>query len=154
MTAADLLEILLYLAIITAITPVLGRHMQRVFAGERTLLDPLLRPVEQAIYRISRVDAAKDQTWVEWTVAMLAVNAASLVILYGMQRLQKFLPFNPNGFGAVAPDSAWNTAVSFTTNTNWQGYSARPRCPTSPRWRGWPCTTSCRRRRALRSPSP
>ena len=123
MTAADLLEILLYLAIITAITPVLGRYMQRVFAGERTLLDPLLRPVEQAIYRISRVDAAKDQTWVEWTVAMLTVNAASLVILYGMQRLQKYLPFNPNGFGAVAPDSAWNTAVSFTTNTNWQGYS-------------------------------
>src|SRR5262249_54816169 len=69
------------------------------------------------------VDATKDQSWVEWTVTMLAVNAASLVILYAMQRLQQFLPLNPNHFGAVTPDSSWNTAVSFTTNTNWQGYS-------------------------------
>jgi len=119
----DLIEILVYLAIVAAMTPVLGRYMARVFAGERTFLDPLLAPAERAIYRVCGVDARKDQTWVEWTVVMLAVNAASLVILYGMQRLQKFLPFNPNGFGAVSPDSAWNTAVSFTTNTNWQGYS-------------------------------
>ncbi|MGE5276688.1 MAG: potassium-transporting ATPase subunit KdpA [Acidobacteriota bacterium] len=123
MTAINFFEILVYLAIIVAITPILGRYMTRVFAGEKTLLDPVLRPLERAVYRICGVDAGKDQGWVEWTVAMLLVNAASLFILYGMQRLQKFLPFNPNGFGAVAPDSAWNTAVSFTTNTNWQGYS-------------------------------
>ena len=123
MTSLHVVEILVYLAIVAAITPLLGRYMTRVFAGEETLLDPLLEPVERTIYRVCGVDARKDQTWVEWTVAMLFVNAASLVILYGMQRLQKILPFNPNGFGAVAPDSAWNTAVSFTTNTNWQGYS-------------------------------
>ena len=83
----------------------------------------MLKPVERGIYRVCGVDASKDQSWIDWTVTMLIVNAASLVILYAMQRLQKFLPFNPNGFGAVSPDSSWNTAVSFTTNTNWQGYS-------------------------------
>ena len=123
MTTINFLEIFVYLALIAAITPILGRYMTRVFAGERTFLDPVLRPIERTIYRACGVDAGKDQTWVEWTIAMVVVNAASLVILYGMQRLQKYLPFNPNGFGAVSPDSAWNTAVSFTTNTNWQGYS-------------------------------
>ena len=97
--------------------------MKRVFSGERTFLDPVLRPIERGIYRVCGVDASKDQGWVDWTVTMLIVNAASLVILYAMQRLQQFLPFNPNKFGAVSPDSSWNTAVSFTTNTNWQGYS-------------------------------
>ncbi len=123
MTAKNALEILVYLAIIVALTPILGAYMKRVFAGERTLLDPILRPVERGIYKVCGVDASRDQGWVEWTVTMLVVNAASLVILYAMQRLQQFLPFNPNGFGAVSPDSSWNTAVSFTTNTNWQGYS-------------------------------
>jgi len=123
MTTINVVEILVYLAIIVAITPLLGRYMAKVFSGERTLLDPVLKPLERGIYRLCRVDAAKDQTWIEWTVVMLIVNAASLVILYAMQRLQKFLPLNPNGFGAVSADSSWNTAVSFTTNTNWQGYS-------------------------------
>ncbi len=123
MTNINFVEILVFLAIIVAITPVLGRYMARVFSGQRTFLDPVLKPVERGLYRVCGVDASKDQTWVEWTITMLIVNAASLVILYAMQRLQKFLPFNPNGFGAVSPDSSWNTAVSFTTNTNWQGYS-------------------------------
>jgi K+-transporting ATPase ATPase A chain len=123
MTTVNVVEILVYLGIIVAITPVLGGYMKRVFSGERTFLDPVLRPVERGIYRACGVDASKDQTWVDWTVTMLMVNAVSLVLLYAMQRLQKFLPFNPNGFGAVSPDSSWNTAVSFTTNTNWQGYS-------------------------------
>ncbi len=123
MTAINFYEILVYLAILVAMTPILGRYMKKVFSGEKTFLDPVLRPLERGIYRVCGVDAQKDQSWVEWTVTMLIVNAASLVILYGMQRLQKLLPFNPNGFGAVSPDSSWNTAVSFTTNTNWQGYS-------------------------------
>jgi potassium-transporting ATPase potassium-binding subunit len=123
MTAINFVEIVVYLAIIVAITPILGRYMTRVFSGQRTVLDPVMRSVEKAIYRICGVDAEKDQGWVAWTTTMLIVNAASLFILYAMQRLQKFLPFNPNGFGAVSPDSSWNTAVSFTTNTNWQGYS-------------------------------
>ncbi len=79
--------------------------------------------MERGIYRLCGVDAHKDQSWIEWTVVMLVVNAASLVLLYAFQRLQQWLPFNPNHFGAVSPDSSWNTAVSFTTNTNWQGYS-------------------------------
>jgi K+-transporting ATPase ATPase A chain len=97
--------------------------MKRVFTGGKTFLDPILKPIERGIYRICGVDATRDQRWTEWTLTMLIVNAASLFVLYGFQRLQKFLPLNPNGFGPVAPDSAWNTAVSFTTNTNWQGYS-------------------------------
>jgi potassium-transporting ATPase potassium-binding subunit len=123
MTTINLVEILVYVAIIVALTPLLGGYMKRVFAGERTFLDPVLRPLERGIYRVCGVDASKDQGWVDWTVTMLIVNAASLVILYAMQRLQQFLPLNPNHFGAVTPDSSWNTAVSFTTNTNWQGYS-------------------------------
>jgi potassium-transporting ATPase potassium-binding subunit len=123
MSAIAVIKILVLLGLVAALTPLLGGYMKRVFAGERTLLDGVLRPLESGIYRICGVDAAKDQGWVEWTVAMLAVNAVSLVILYAMQRLQNWLPLNPNGFGPVAPDSAWNTAVSFTTNTNWQGYS-------------------------------
>jgi potassium-transporting ATPase potassium-binding subunit len=123
MTAINVVEILVYLAIIVVLTPLMGGYMKRVFSGERTFLDPVLRPVERGIYRVCGVDAAKDQGWVDWTVTMLIVNAASLVILYAMQRLQHWLPLNPNHFGAVSPDSSWNTAVSFTTNTNWQGYS-------------------------------
>ncbi len=123
MTALQIVQILVFLGIVIALTPILGRYMARVFSGQKTLLDPVLAPIERGIYRVCRIDASKDQGWIEWTVVMLIVNAASLVILYAMQRLQKFLPFNPNGFGAVTPDSSWNTAVSFTTNTNWQGYS-------------------------------
>jgi K+-transporting ATPase ATPase A chain len=122
-SGVNALEIAVFLAAVAALTPVLGGYMKRVFAGERTPLDPFLRPVEKAIYRVCGVDAASDQGWVEWTLVMLAVNAASLVLLYVMQRVQRWLPLNPNGFGPVAPDSSWNTAVSFTTNTNWQGYS-------------------------------
>ena len=123
MTTVHIGEVLVYLAVIVALTPVLGGYMKRVFSGERTFLDPILRPIERGLYRLCGVDASKDQTWVDWTVTMLIVNAASLVILYAMQRLQPLLPFNPNRLGAISPDSAWNTAVSFTTNTNWQGYS-------------------------------
>ena len=123
MTGNSVLELAIYLVLIVAVTPILGGYMKRVFAGEKTLLDPVLRPLERATYRLSGVDAGKDQTWVEWTVVMLVVNGASLVLLYLFQRFQHVLPLNPNHFGPVSPDSSWNTAVSFTTNTNWQGYS-------------------------------
>jgi K+-transporting ATPase ATPase A chain len=123
MTSINLLKLLVYLGVIVAVTPVLGLYMKKVFAGEKTFLDWLLKPVERLIYGVCGVDARKDQGWVEWTVVMLVVNGASLVILYLIQRLQHVLPFNPNHFGPVAADSSWNTAMSFTTNTNWQGYS-------------------------------
>jgi K+-transporting ATPase ATPase A chain len=123
MTGINIAKLLLYLGVIVAVTPILGLYMKKVFAGEKTFPDPLLKPVERLIYRICGVDAGKDQGWVEWTVVMLVVNGASLVILYLFQRLQHVLPLNPNHFGPVSADSSWNTAVSFTTNTNWQGYS-------------------------------
>ena len=123
MTGRQVGELAVYFALIIAATPVLGAYMKRVFAGERTFLDPVLRPIERLTYRLCGVDAEKDQTWIEWTVAMLVVNAASLFLLYAFQRMQHWLPLNPNHFGAVSADSSWNTAVSFTTNTNWQGYS-------------------------------
>jgi potassium-transporting ATPase potassium-binding subunit len=123
MTGINIVKLLLYMGVIVALTPILGLYMKKVFAGEKTYLDPLLKPVERLIYRVCGVDAGKDQGWVEWTVVMLVVNGASLVILYLFQRLQHALPLNPNHFGPVSADSSWNTAVSFTTNTNWQGYS-------------------------------
>ena len=116
-------RVFLYTGAIVAITPFLGGYMKRVFSGEKTFLDPVLRPLERLLYRVSGVDAETDQTWLQWTFAMLAVNGVGLLIVYAVQRLQHLLPFNPNGLPAVHPDSAWNTAVSFTTNTNWQGYS-------------------------------
>ncbi|HLN58472.1 MAG TPA: potassium-transporting ATPase subunit KdpA, partial [Thermoanaerobaculia bacterium] len=123
MTSINIVKLLLYMGVIVALTPILGLYMKKVFAGERTFLDPVLKPVERLIYRICGVDADRDQGWVEWTVVMLVVNGASLVILYLLQRLQNVLPLNPNHFSPVSADSSWNTAVSFTTNTNWQGYS-------------------------------
>ena len=123
MTGHQAVELLVYFLVIAGITPVLGGYMKRVFAGERTILDPVLRPVERAVYRLCGVDGGKDQSWIEWTLTMLAVNGVSLFLLYAFQRMQQWLPFNPNHFGPVTPDSSWNTAVSFTTNTNWQGYS-------------------------------
>jgi K+-transporting ATPase ATPase A chain len=123
MTGINIAKLLLFLGVIVALTPVLGLYMKKVFAGEKTFLDPVLKPVERLIYRVCGVDAGKDQGWVEWTVVMLVVNGASLIILYLFQRLQHVLPLNPNHFGPVSADSSWNTAVSFTTNTNWQGYS-------------------------------
>src|SRR6266508_3746717 len=126
MTGINIFKLLLYMGVIVALTPIVGLYMKRVFAGEKTFLDPVLRPVERLIYRVCGVDAQKDQGWVEWTVVMLVVNGASLVILYLFQRLQHVLPLNPNHFGPVSPDSSWDAAMSVTTNTNWQGYSGEP----------------------------
>jgi K+-transporting ATPase ATPase A chain len=103
-TPVKVLELLVYLAVIIAITPMLGGYMKRVFACEKTFLDGLLRPIEKMTYRLCGVDAETDQGWVEWASTMLIVNAVSLFVLYGFQRLQKFLPLNPNRFGAVSPD--------------------------------------------------
>jgi K+-transporting ATPase ATPase A chain len=123
MTSIQILRILLVAAAVTALTPVLGRYIARVFGGGKTFLDRLLLPVERLVYRVAGVDPSVDQSWQAWTTTMLAVNGVALVFLYLILRLQGHLPFNPNGFGGLAPDLAWNTAVSFTTNTNWQAYS-------------------------------
>jgi potassium-transporting ATPase potassium-binding subunit len=120
--ASDLLQILIYFAIIVACTPLLGGYMARVFAGERTLLSPVLIPVERAIYGACGIDPGKDQHWTRYALTMLATNAIGWVILYAILRLQQLLPWNPQGMSPMAPDLAFNTAVSFVTNTNWQAY--------------------------------
>jgi K+-transporting ATPase ATPase A chain len=122
MTANGLLQIALYFVLIILLTKPLGGYMTRVFAGERTFLSPVLQPIESFFYRRARVDPNKEQNWKTYAVAMLVFNLAGFVLLYAMQRLQSVLPLNPQGMSAVAPDLAFNTAVSFVTNTNWQAY--------------------------------
>jgi len=89
--------------------------MTRVFNRERTWLDPVLRPMERLIYRLTGVDEAREMRWTEYAVAMLLFSAVSMLVLYLMQRVQQWLPWNPQAFGAVPPDQAFNTAASFTT---------------------------------------
>jgi potassium-transporting ATPase potassium-binding subunit len=123
MTLNGWLQILFFLLAIFLVTPLLGGFMARVFMRQRIWLDPLMRPVERLIYRMTGVDETREMRWTEYAVALLLFSSVSLIALYAMQRLQAFLPWNPQGFGGVAPDLAFNTAVSFTTNTNWQAYS-------------------------------
>ena len=122
MTAIGWVQILLYCAIIIAITPVLGGYMTRVFNGERTFLSPILRPVEAVIYGLGGVDAKREQGWLIYTVSMLLFHVGGFLILYVLMRVQASLPFNPAEQTAVAPDLSFNTAISFITNTNWQNY--------------------------------
>jgi K+-transporting ATPase ATPase A chain len=123
MTLNGWLQIALFLAAVLAVTVPLGRFMTRVFNRERTWFDPVLRPLERLIYRATGVDEAREMRWTEYAVAMLLFSVVSMLVLYLIQRVQQWLPWNPQGFGAVAPDLAFNTAASFTTNTNWQAYS-------------------------------
>jgi potassium-transporting ATPase potassium-binding subunit len=122
MTAIGWIQILLYCAVIVALAKPLGWYMTRVFDGERTLLSPLLRPIEVAIYWVGGVDEKREQHWVTYTLAMLFFHVGGFLILYAVMRLQTVLPFNPAGQSAVAEDLAFNTAISFITNTNWQNY--------------------------------
>src|SRR6185369_9310768 len=105
-----------------ALTKPLGEYMARVYQGERTWLDPVLRPAERVIYAVSGVDWNKEQGWRAYTAAMLLFNLFGLVLTYVILRAQGVLPFNPQGFSGASPDLSFNTAVSFTTNTNWQSY--------------------------------
>ncbi len=123
MTLNGWLQILVFLAAVFAVTPLIGAFMSRVFARQRTWLDPILRPVERLIYRLTGVDERHDMRWTEYAGSLLLFSAVSMLALYAIQRLQGVLPLNPQGFGGVAPDLAFNTAASFTTNTNWQAYS-------------------------------
>jgi potassium-transporting ATPase potassium-binding subunit len=122
MTVNGILQILMLFGLVLACVRPLGLYMARVFARERTFLDPALEPVERLIYRLSGVRPDVEQHWTTYTIAMLLFNVASLLLLYLMQRVQHLLPFNPQGLGPISPDSSFNTAVSFTTNTNWQSY--------------------------------
>src|SRR4030095_8064250 len=123
MTGNGWLQILLFLAVVLAVTRPLGRFLTRVFNRERTWLDPALRPVERLIYRLTGVDETRQMRWTEYAVAMLLFSVVSMLVLYLLQRVQQWLAWSPQGFAAVPPDLAFNTAASFTTNTNWQAYS-------------------------------
>jgi len=124
MTANGWLQILLFLALIFLVTKPLGIYMVRVFNREKTFMDPVLRPIERLLYRATAVDENHEMRWIEYAIAMLLFSAVSMLLLYLLERLQGYLPFNPQRFGAVAPAHlAFNTAASFTTNTNWQVYS-------------------------------
>lgn len=122
MTANGWLQIFLFMAVVLAVTRPMGIFMARVFSGERTFLDPLLRPIERLLYRWTGVDEQREMRWTEYSVAMLLFSGVSMLVLYGIERVQHLLPFNPQKLAGVAPDLAFNTAASFTSNTNWQSY--------------------------------
>jgi len=123
MTANGWIQILAFLALILAVTKPLGVFMARVFNRERTFLDPVVRPIEHLLYRVTGVDENQEMRWTEYAVAMLMFSGVSMLLLYLIERAQQWLPLNPQKFGAVAHDLAFNTAASFTTNTNWQNYA-------------------------------
>jgi K+-transporting ATPase ATPase A chain len=122
MTIIGWIQIILYCAIVVALVKPLGWYMTQVFNGERTLLSPVLRPVEVVMYRLGGVDDKREQHWLTYTVAMMLFHVGGFLILYAVLRFQAILPFNPAEQSAVAPDLSFNTAVSFITNTNWQNY--------------------------------
>jgi potassium-transporting ATPase potassium-binding subunit len=121
-TANGWIQIALFSVIVIAITRPLGGYMTRVFAGERTFMWPVLRPIERAVYWCCGVDEKEEQHWLTYAVAILFFSVAGFVTLYALQRLQWYLPFNPQGQTAVEQSLAFNTSVSFVTNTNWQAY--------------------------------
>ncbi|KIQ03372.1 ATPase [Agrobacterium tumefaciens] len=123
MTILGWLQIsLLFLAVLCVVKP-LGLYMAKVFSGERTILSPVLSPIERGIYRAVGASPEKEQNWLAYTLSMLAFSLASFLVLYAILRLQAYLPLNPQGFANVPADLAFNTSVSFITNTNWQNYA-------------------------------
>src|SRR5437868_4081238 len=122
MTANGWFQILFFFALVLIVTKPLGIFMARVFNRERTFMDPVLRPIERLIYRTTGVNEDREMGWIEYAISMLLFSVVSMLVLYLIQRMQLHLPWNPQKLGAVAPDLAFNTAASFTTNTSWQDY--------------------------------
>jgi K+-transporting ATPase ATPase A chain len=124
MSANGWFQIFLFLFFVFLVTKPIGIFLTRVFNRERTFMDPVLRPIERLLYRVTGVDENREMRWTEYAIAMLLFSLVSMIVLYGFERLQAYLPFNPQKFGAVNSTAlAFNTAASFTTNTNWQNYS-------------------------------
>ncbi|HTC86605.1 MAG TPA: potassium-transporting ATPase subunit KdpA, partial [Candidatus Acidoferrum sp.] len=123
MPANDLMTLVVFCAAILLVTPLLGRYIAAVVEGERTFLSPVLGPVERGIYRVAGVDPTVEQGWRSYTVSVLVMAFVAIAAGYAMLRLQDVLPLNPVGNAAMTPDLAFNTSVSFETNTNWQNYS-------------------------------
>jgi K+-transporting ATPase ATPase A chain len=123
MTANGWFQILLFFVLVLLVTKPLGIFMTHVFSRERTFMDPVMRPIERLLYRVTGVDENHEMRWTEYAISMLLFSVVSMIVLYLMERLQGYLPFNPQKLGAVNPSAlAFNTAASFTTNTNWQNY--------------------------------
>ncbi|MGD0174880.1 MAG: potassium-transporting ATPase subunit KdpA [Anaerolineales bacterium] len=122
MTIYSWLQLIFYIVVLLALAKPLGSFMARVYQGQPTFLDPVLGPVERLIYRLCGVHPEEETNWKVYAVAVMLFNGLGLIAVYALQRLQAFLPLNPQALGAVSPDSSWNTAVSFASNTNWQGY--------------------------------
>jgi K+-transporting ATPase ATPase A chain len=122
MTFNGIFQLLLYLVVLLALVKPLGWYMARVYEGQSTGLERVLGPVERLIYRLGGIRPAGEMNWKVYTAAMLLFNLAGLLALYALQRLQGLLPLNPAQMAAVTPDSAFNTAISFASNTNWQSY--------------------------------
>jgi potassium-transporting ATPase potassium-binding subunit len=122
MTVNGWIQIAIYFVVLTALVVPLGRFMARVFEGGRTFLSPVFRPIEIGLYRVAGVDETREQHWITYTIAMLLFNTAGFLLVYALQRFQAMLPLNPADMSSVAPDLSFNTAVSFTSNTNWQNY--------------------------------
>src|SRR6266850_799044 len=122
MTANGWFQIAFFLLVVFLLTRPLGVFMSRVFSGEKTFLDPILRPVERIVYRLTGVNERHEMRWTEYAVAMLLFSGVSMALLYLIERTQKWLPLNPQKLPNVDPALAFGTAASFTTNTNWQAY--------------------------------
>jgi K+-transporting ATPase ATPase A chain len=122
MNIYSLIQIVLFMVILLGLAKPLGSYIAKVYQGERTFLDRVLEPIERFIYRVSGIDPKDEMDWKVYAIALLTFNVLGLFFVYALQRLQNILPLNPQGLGAVSADSAWNTAVSFASNTNWQGY--------------------------------
>ena len=122
MTGQGLLQVAFYLVVLVALAKPLGAFMATVYEGGRTFLSPVLRPLERLIYRVAGVDEKAETGWQRYALGVMLINVLGLIVVYLLQRLQGVLPLNPQSFAAVSPDSSFNTAVSFATNTNWQGY--------------------------------
>ena len=123
MTIYGWLQVAVYFAVLIALTKPVGLYLARVFSGEKTFATPLIGPIEKTIYRVCRIDPEREMSATTYIIALLAFSAVGLAWLYIVLRTQKFLPLNPQGFDNLSPDNAWNAAVSFLTNTNWQFYS-------------------------------
>ncbi|HEX4960507.1 MAG TPA: potassium-transporting ATPase subunit KdpA, partial [Thermoanaerobaculia bacterium] len=122
MTTNGLLQIALFAGLLLALTKPLGTYMARVYEGKPFFLDRVLGPFERLIYKLTGVRPEEEMEWKTYALAVLLFSAVGMIVLYLQQRVQGWLPFNPQKFGAVSPDSSLNTAASFTTNTNWQAY--------------------------------
>src|SRR5262245_312726 len=123
MKHTDLIELIVYFGLLTALTPVIGAFLYKVFSGERTFLERPLGWLERLTYRVAGVDARADMNWKTYAWAMMWFNLIGIAIVFLLQVLQAFLPLNPQALPNVSWHSALNTAVSFVTNTNWQGYA-------------------------------